>query len=677
MSKNLRHGAKKLKKIWIVIGMLFAVAILFHKPLLLMGCKALLHQVVLGKEGRMVSYERIEWEKDAIAMTGLIFKDRSSELRIDRVELRFKGSVSGLCLAPDVTVIHPQIMVYSSHEQESHSFPFLYRTRWIQPRWTVRNGVLQLPLSSWFYFSMSSLETEESIDRIVFSYDPDTEISPMLIAYLSMRDKILNIGFRLDESDLSRLFPLTALIAPDMYRDWKEASGEVELEGMVAIDSSYQIRGVQLNGSGKNLAMTGSKMGMALQCEEAQLSLVCPISDEKGFFWDKVCASILLKEGSCAIQAPLFENVVGIKDLHGQLSFEPNSEPDLVLSGCLFQAQEEVAFHLFGKGGVQKDSTIWSELELHCTSPKGKKMQGIFSLCSQTSKELALHIKVENADFEHLEFFRSLLGVSGRCVDGMAAFSASLFNQDGQWKRVLVENCHLQKMRWYFPQQEMTVYSDEVILDCLFETSRDQKWLLQDLHVQMEGGEYADPKIFANPFSAMVAIEQGILQMSQCRGEWGKLFAEVTFLGPKGEHFADLKLGGDGKELLGLLSQDGQAIIESLPFHLQVVAKMEGDLLSLQGDGDIVGDPFIGFASFSTSLRTWSDWLDGYFPSIHLKEGKLVAQSLTEMSYGPFVPLFANGSVMSGMLQAGSTFFFIAYSSEFKWCKSASFPPAC
>lgn len=644
------------KKIWVTIGILFVGAILFHKPLLLMGCKLALHGAIPAKEGRIVSWEKMQWEEGAIALTDLIVKDRALELMIDRVELRFGGSIAGLCFAPEVTVIHPQLIVSGSGEQEAAPLPFLYHTRFVQPRWTLRNGVLILPSSSRLYVSMIPLEAPGGIGRIALSYDPNVNVAPLLTAELSMQDNNLNVGFRLVEGDLERLLPLTALIGGSVRRDWHKASGEIELEGMFAIDASRQIEEMHFTGHGKNLALVG--MGVDVQCDEVQASLEYHGGDT-GFFWERIHASALVQGGACAIGAPLMEHTVEVKGIEGQLSFEPGSAPHFALGSTVSFGTGQMAFDLSGKGGLQEDSTVWSEMEFSCTSLTGKKMQGTFSLCRPADNELALRVKVDDADFEHLEFFRSLTGISGQCVDGVAALDATLFYGHGMWTEAFVEQCHLHRMRWYFPKEQMTVHVEELTGDCLVATGPHAKWSLQDLHMQMTGGEYVDPDVSVGALCATVAIEGGKLKPSLCTGEWGSLSTQVAFLGAEGDHVADVKIAGSTNALLALMGMEGQGTMDPLPLNLQAAVQMEESALEVQAEGEIAGDPIRGSVSFLISPASpgvWSGLLAGHLPEVCLKEGTCQSEHLTASTWGQFVQRVADGTVLSGILQCEAHF---------------------
>ncbi|MBS0603852.1 MAG: hypothetical protein JSS60_02310 [Verrucomicrobia bacterium] len=656
MAHDPRYGAKKFKKGWLALGFLCVGAALFHKPLLILGCKAALHQALPQGEGRVLSYDKMQWENGAIAISGLIFKAPGSELMIDRIEFKFSGDPLRLRFSPQVNVIHPQILLSSSKETSAPALPFLYRTRFFQPLWTVKNGVLQLPSSSRFYFSMAPKDYPESIGTLLFSYDPNPEVTPMFSADLSMRDKNLQVGFKLQESDLSRLLPLTALIQSEVHRDWEKAAGEVELEGLISLDSSFAIQEVHFQGSGNKIALFGPKMGVDVSCDEVQSSLSYPIEDAQGFFWDKLKAFISVSNGSCSLSAVQFGSAIGLRGLKGEFSFEPGTEPHLTLSGAIFQEQNQIGFNLSGKGGVQEDSTFWSEMALVSTSQKGNQAQALFSLCSNEGGDLALHMKIDNADFQHIDFLRTAAGLPGQCVEGVAAAEATLLFQSGNCQKASVENCLIENVRWYFPEQKITVHSEQIAGDCCLDLGAGQKFALDALHVKVDGGDYLDPHLHLNGLASVIAFENGALLPSQCKGEWNGLSAEISFLGSQADHFADLKVSGDAKELLSFLSDGMQKIDEALPLDLQVALKMEGGVVSLEGNALVAGEEIKGAASLSTATRSATDLLSGKLPVFRLKEGKLQADRLTEKSYGAFVPLFLAGSSLKGIFQCEALF---------------------
>lgn len=238
---------KKFKKSWIVLGLLCLGVLFFHKPLLLIGCKAALHRLYF-------TYEKMQWEDGAIAISGL----QSENLTIDRIELKLSGSF--LKFEPKITISHPQLLV-SLDEEQNHSLPFLYRSRFIEPHWVINNGVLQLPTGGRFYFSMAPGPEAESIGHLVFSSDPDPRIPPMFTADLAQVEKSLQVGFQLQESDLGRLLPLSALIFPKMPRAWEQAGGEVQLEGLIYFDKSLQIEELYFQGEGERFCSPRQRLG--------------------------------------------------------------------------------------------------------------------------------------------------------------------------------------------------------------------------------------------------------------------------------------------------------------------------------------------------------------------------------------------------------------------------------
>ncbi len=648
MTRDRRDRAKRSKKGWLFLGFICAGAVIFHQPLLLLGCKIALKKAAASAEGRFISYESMQWENGAIAISGLLVKDPGCEWMVDRIEVKLSGDFFRLRFAPHLTVVHPQIYLSSSDSKEATAPAFLVRTRFFQPRWTIKNGVLQLPSNFRFYFSMTPGVEKESIGSLHFSYDPDPLVTPMFAAEMSMRDQSLQVGFKLQESDLSRLLPLTALIFSHVNRDWERVWGEVELEGLVSLGRAGEIEELHVHGMGKEIALIGPKMGVSVNCDEVQVSFSYPASDSQGFFWDKLSASLMLKNADCLLGAPLFGHAFGLKNCNGQISIDGQKEPLLILSGALVQEQREIAFNLSGQGGLQEDSTFWSEIALDFTSPQGSKMQSLFSLCSHEEGDLAIHMKVEEAGFEHLDFFRAFSGILGECVEGVASGEAMLLYKDGKCQSVRVENCLLDKMRWHLPDQS-TLFSDQITADCAFVLK--EKWELDDLHLQMDGGDYLDPRLHVDLMAATIAIDQGVLQPSSFNGKWGKLGAEIAFLGPQADHLADLKLEGDTGALLELLG-----VSEHLPISLQIAAKMDNGSLMLEGEGNVSGEAIKGSAGLTADHLTVIDALSGHFPIFRFKEGKFSAERLTQKSYAAFVPLMLPLSELTGDLQCEAVF---------------------
>src|SRR3972149_3969564 len=98
MTTQSQHPSKKMRNIAILLSLSFAGVFLFHKPLLLTGCKGLLKMSVPQTPGREVVYERMEWEGDAIVLSGLHIKESVSNVYVDRIEIRLKPDLLHFCL---------------------------------------------------------------------------------------------------------------------------------------------------------------------------------------------------------------------------------------------------------------------------------------------------------------------------------------------------------------------------------------------------------------------------------------------------------------------------------------------------------------------------------------------------------------------------------------------------
>jgi hypothetical protein len=601
------------------------------------------------KEGRMVSYEKMFWEDGAIAVFGLQVKDPEAEVTIDRIELKFSGSV--FHLKPKITLLHPQILLSSARKQETPSLPFLYRTRLIKPCWEIKNGVLQLPTGGRFYFSMSPGVAKESIGDLVFSSDPDPLVPPMFSASLALIEEKLQIGFTLQESDLSRLLPLASLIVQEVPRKWERAGGEVQLEGLLCFDRNFKLEELHCHGEGKQIVLTGPMMGMDLQCEEIKGFISYPTTEAGNLFGDKWSASLFVKKGSYLVNEEF-----GIKDLDGSLCLEPKKEPALVLNGHLVQQGREISFGCVGKGAWMHDATFWSEIELHSISSLGQAMQATVSLCSHDSGDVSLRLHVDNADSEHLNFARALSGISGCFLEGTARMTATFLYREGNGTKASLENCHLDNIRWSVPQTQATLFSKHIATDCVLEKTAGKGWSVDDLHLQCEEGDYLDAHLHLHSLSAKISIDHQVLQPSQIRGKWGSFEGEVTFLGPQADHLADLVIRGDGGEILSLLSHQELGKFPAIPLSLQMTGNIQASELHLETLIDVSGESMKSSTVFSISHWSLPELFTGNLPHFLFKEANLQAGQITEKSYGPFLPLFLPKMQLSGSLRGEAVF---------------------
>ncbi len=603
----------------------------------------ILKRAISSQEGRAVAYEQLQWEGGKIVLSGLHIDNPGVACLIDRIAIRFSGNFFKARFTPIIEVIHPQFSLKSSDSAPSASLGFLYRSRFFQPRWTVKNGVLQLP-SSDFYFSMDPGGGENQIGSLKFSHDPHLLTKPMFSAEIGREGNRLQVGFKLKEKELERLMPLAGLIFADRKAQWERACGEIELEGMVSLGPDFTLDELHFHGIAKEIALSSSKMGVILDCNELQGSFSFPAEERQVFFWDRFSASLVLSGGECFFSAPLFEHTFGVKNLNGTLCFQPQKEPQLILNGTLLQEKRKVDFSLLGKGGVQENSTFWSEVDFVLGSLRGNQMHSVFSLCSHEDASFALHAKVENARFDHIDFLRAFVGLPGECTGGVAMAEAMLLYKEG-WQSIAFENCILDKMRWSFPQEQVTLFSELIEGSCAF--SAGQKWTLEDVRLHIKEGEYLEPAFHAKHLSADVTFEKGTLLPSSLSAEWKGLKGVITLLGSDADHFADLHVSGDGKEFLS----------QSLPVSLQMAIQRKGDAFYLEGGGTVAEEGIRGNAAFTlTSIPTPVDLFAGHVPAFRFKEGKLFAEKLTEKSYGKFAS-FLNGDLsVSGNVSCEASF---------------------
>jgi len=612
---------KKFKKSWFVLGFLCLGALFFHKPLLLIGCKAVLHRLLPDD----CSYTKLQWEDGVIAISGLQAKSSGSELSIDRIELKLAGSF--FKFQPKIIVAHPQILI-STSETQAPSLPILYRSQFFEPHWEVTNGVIQLPSGGRFYFSLTPAPEVESLGNLVFSSDPDPRVPPMLTAQLAFIEKSLQVGFKLQESDLSRLLPLSALIFQKIPRTWEQASGEVQLEGLVYLDESLQIQELHFQGEAKQIMLSAQSMGIDMHCDEVQAKFSS--SGQSSFLGQGLNASLDLKNGNFLFGAPLVGEEFRIEGLDGTLHFEPEREPELILNGTVFQQDQKMAFDCMGKGGVQEDKTYWWELTMSCEG-----MQAVLSACSQANGSLRVHVRVDDAEEQQLDFFRSLGGFPGRCLEANAAFAVTLFRGDHDWHKVCIDSCHIDNLRWVLPETKTTFFAKQLMVDGIF--GRNPSWMLQDLHLECEDGEVVVQDLQLNALTGNIHIQDFVLQPSQLKGKSGGLQAEIAFLGPQGDHFADFKIQGDSKVVAGV----------EMPVDLEMEIKADSSSLTLDTRGTLFDEPIQGRMLFSHSA---AQLLTGNLPSVAFMEAKIQGD-VTDKSYRPFLSMLLPEMEVAGRLQ--------------------------
>ena len=531
----LMKQPRRFKK-WLLLVCICAGVVFFHQPLLLLGCKVAL-------KWKDVSYEKIEWEGGAIVLSGLVI----DELSVDRVELKPAGVWLHLRFAPRITVVHPQLMIKETRSERTFPFAVLYRSRFFQPRWEVRNGVLEL-MGSRFYFAMEP--KEETMGSLRFSYDPLEE--PMITADLRVIDEDLEVGFELQMGDLSRLSVLASLVFPELPRE--EVSGDLELKGSLRLNPRMQMEEVHLQGVGRDVVL-----GRIVRCKELEGSF--------SFLTGEQCsASLKVEGGECALK-----NGIGIKSLAGKVIFEPKKEPELSFEGIVCQGERELPLHLLGKGGVHEDATFWSEIEVTL----GTGMQALCSISRFEEGSLALHMKMEEAGFEQLDLMRALGGFPGECVEGIASAEATVLCKEEKWQSVAIDKCLLDHVRWYFPGRELTVFSERVEGECAF--SREG---VENLHLKIQEGEYFDSHLFLSALTGELALKDHLADL-QISGEIEQVPAVLNVAAQVQNNQVSI----EGKGSLAGEAFEGSALLALLPTFQLKEGKFSAERLTRRSYG--------------------------------------------------------------------------------------------
>lgn len=322
------------KKIVGASVLLILALVIFHKSLLLAGCRLGLHRLQSSTQSTVVSYDTLQWEGDAIVLRGLSVKNPSQELTIDRVELQWHCIYQSLCLDPTIVVVHPQLSILALNSAHQGSFPFLYQSNRFKPHLSISNGVLQCPQTR-YYFSLSP-ESEGS--TLVLSHQPDLNFLPLLKASIAPQDKGLHVTFELNETDLSRATPLMAFLFPSLYTGDESLTGEVALEGGVTLDWTTGIQEMTLQGEVRHLLFIKDQDAFQLHCEEATASLFYTSEEQ--------C------EASCTVKGGgvLHSCGLSLHDLNGRVSMGQGGELQSSFLGNLFYLDQELSLNVQAQG---------------------------------------------------------------------------------------------------------------------------------------------------------------------------------------------------------------------------------------------------------------------------------------------------------------------------------------
>lgn len=552
---------KKFKALTIVLLGLVAAVTLCHKPLLLLGCKVALKKVISPTKDRIFSYETMQWEGDAIAISKLHIQDSSSEISVERIELKLKGDLLHLKLEPELHVLQPQIFLSKARSTIAPALPF-YRSARMQPHWHIEKGVLTLPSAGSFYFALEPGNHKDSLGKVVFSHDPNLSAPAVLTADLCRQEGNLQCQFQLHHAGpFKDWLALAALMQPQISSEWERAEGDIECEGWVNLSKNYTVEQVYCHAEGKCLDLHSSTLGIHLQTEEIKAALSYPMEGTSGSFWNRSHASLSLKEG----HYQFLGNGLKVHVPAVEVAFEPESEPEVHFLGNLLQGDRSMAFELSGKAGAKGAPFQW---ELNCVSAQGQTMQALLSLNQGQGKDLSLQIHVENASSEHLNFWGGSLG---ECLEGTARGDATIVFHEGS-PQVAIEKCQLENLHWSFPEKQLTVSADEIVIHGSYAKKAKQEHT--SIQLQLDGEKIAICHPWADLY--LPTLKQKSMQLASDTKE-GKWRGEIPLTEAQ-LHYRDAQLNFANLE--GALKLDGDQLQAS-----SLYAECEG--LAVRGDIDI------------------------------------------------------------------------------------------
>ncbi|MES2121986.1 MAG: hypothetical protein V4492_04320 [Chlamydiota bacterium] len=628
---------KKSRKGWLILVVLGAVVITFHKPLLLTGFKIALNTAIPRAPGRIVSYRDIQWENNQITLSGFELKDAHSELIIERIEITPKGSI--FRFSPEISVIDPELRFRSFASGSAPVLPLLFRSQWFTPKWKIDGGTLEMPSKEQLYFSMIPGEEAGEMGTIALFDRPGQATSPMLSCQASLADDLLHIGFKLQHTDLSAYLPLSALIFPEMRREWEVARGVLDLEGDIAFNKKLELRELNFFGSTQHVALISQAMGIEIKCDECKGSLSYPASDEGLYFWDKLSAAFSLRSATCLLNEPLVVHSFGMQNVAGEIRLEPSLEPQLSLQGMLVQSDKQLPFTLSGKGSMQQDDRFWSVIECQCVAPSGEKMQALLSLCRHAMDQDVVQLKIDHATFEHLDFFRGFNPLPGHCVAGTAHLEATWLYQNGACQNASIDSCSLDGVRWYFPEEKLTAYADLAKGECALERDAQGNWSVSSLQLEMQAGDLLGAQHHLSDLNVQYGIHRQVVQPSHFEGKWGGLEARVDLLGPGADHFGDITLFGDARTLFPAIKDPYRIAMHGVVGH-------KAHQFELALNGELAGDAIQGTVQWEgaipLSLTTFS--------APQFVEANFKADALTPKSYAFLLPRLLPGIHLAGTL---------------------------
>ncbi len=632
-----RGNAKSSRLKWLLIALVLSSLFLFRKSVIILGVKLFLNTAIPTDSHTQWRYEQIKWEGDELQVINFQWKTPERAISVDRSTLTLHVDWQQMKVHADVALQHPQVTFEENAPSEESFLPlpaFITHPR-VALKWTMQNGVIQFPATlpvSRLFFSFQPGVQADQIGTFLLSYEPMPSNDPIVLIDLSERESGIGYRFELIESDCGRLIPLLPFISSAGLLNWKDAQGQIQIQGHGTLKEHF------CSISGQNLEMTGFLEGAHIAAADLKGEIAyCP-SGEKKAIWEEIVAQLQLTGGQWSSNTDW-----SINDLSMTCTLTPTSDPDIVMDGAIVHDQSHWPIHVQGKGGVQEDGRYWLETRVEMPSDQDG-LEATLSLCRPDDDKHILQIGIESASAEHIAWIQQMVSTDlyGQCESGTISGKMLLEFSGKECTRYAIEEVAGRDLRFKFLNLQTTASVKQMSAEADV-VKLDGEWVIEKGSLSVSGGDLCRLETLVSDLNGDLQIASNELLPSRFSAQVCGSEAVVHINGTHAEHLLDVEWEGNAKQFL-----------DQKPMQLNA-AMVENDSgwdwigeCMLEGERVEWGFELQGPTVIAQIFKQNTGWT--------VTEGWLRSERLTEAIYGPLAKSFMGDLHLTGDLDFFGTF---------------------
>jgi hypothetical protein len=595
-------------------------------------------------------YEQIAWEGDQLNLTGFHWKRGDKQVGVDLAAIQLDFDWRAMRVLAHIGLKHPYLIVESGPAKGGGGMPF--PAFFIHPRlavrWEMEHGVLQFPTTlpvNRLFFSFKEGSTSEQLGTFCLSYEPDLSAAPLLTVDLEAQDSKLGYRFELLENDCSRIIPLLPFLSSSSTLHWKDAHGQIAMEGHGEINRKAEIANFFCRLKGENFALTSVMGGRHLSLGHLEADVNYSPSPERKPFWEEITARIQAKEGSWLLTDPQEQPWLSLEQIEVNCLFAPRTDPEFTINGVIVRGEERGPVQVIGRGAIQEDGKYWLETQLAIGSDL-ERLDAVLSLCQPEEEQHVLHVELQRADATHLDWIAQMAMpelFQGHCKRGSVRGKMILELIDHSWKRCDLEEVIAEGLLWEFPKG--TISAKIARLEAQVSKSIQGDWSIEEGLLAIHEGEgFLGQSLPFTQLNGDIQIEANELKPSTFYAQVGKSKSSLFIHGTREEHLLDVEVEGDSRDLISLF---GAIPAASLPKF-----SLKGALINSEKGWDLTGECLLGqeviHAGFEwEGPRTLQEWLNTR-SLWTLSDAWLRSEKLTEETYAPLISIFSEEIKLTG-----------------------------